>query len=137
VSAPYSSGPPPPPPLKPLTTSGGVRNTTHPEKKPPFSFFLPIFACSACLFRGHFGKMKTNFKKPREVFLHNGMKNKNLSQFFHRCHEQGESKPSSRPFFPDFRFSVTVLILRELLRPAGDEFGETEGGFCPEHAHIQ
>jgi hypothetical protein len=26
---------------------------------------------------------------------------------------------------------VIVLILRELLRPAGDEFGETEGGFCP------
>jgi hypothetical protein len=32
------------------------------------------------------------------------MKNKNLSQFFHRCHEQGESKPSFRPFFPDFWF---------------------------------
>jgi hypothetical protein len=73
----------------------------------------------------------------REVFLCNGMKNKNLSQFFHRCHEQGESKPSSRPFFPDFHFSITVLILRELLRLAGGEFGKTEGGFCPKHAHIQ
>jgi hypothetical protein len=50
------------------------------------------------------GQMKMNFKKPREVFLHNGMKNKNLSHFFHRCHEQGESKPSFRPFFPDFSF---------------------------------
>jgi hypothetical protein len=65
------------------------------------------------------------------------MKNKNLSQFFHRCHEQGESKPSFEALFSDFGFSVTVLILQELLRPAGGEFGETEGGFCPEHAHIQ
>jgi hypothetical protein len=138
VSPPYSSGPPPPKKKKkPLTTSGGVRNTTNPEKK-PFFHFLPIFACSACLRPRPFsGKMKTNFKNRERFFLHNGMKNKNLSHFFHRCHEQGESKPSSRPFFPDFRFSVTVLILQELLRPAGDEFGETEGGFCPAHAHIQ
>jgi hypothetical protein len=83
------------------------------------------------------GKMKTDFKNPREVFSQHGMKNKNLSQFFQRSYEKGESKPSSRPFFPDFHFSVTVPILQELLRPAGDEFGETEGGFCPEHAHIQ
>jgi hypothetical protein len=81
--------------------------------------------------------MKMDFKNPREVFSQHGLKKKNLSQFFHRCHDKGESNPSSRPFFTDFRFSVTVLILRELLRPVGDEFGETEGGFCPSHAHIQ
>jgi hypothetical protein len=65
------------------------------------------------------------------------MKNKNLSQFLQRRYEHGELKPSSRPFFPDFCFSVTVPILRELLQPAGDEFGETEGGFCLENSHIQ
>jgi hypothetical protein len=79
--------------------------------------------------------MKMDFKNPREVFLQNGMKNKNLSQFFHRCYEQGESKPSSRPFFPDFHFSVTVLILQELLRPAGGRIWKNRRRFlsrtCP------
>jgi hypothetical protein len=72
-----------------------------------------------------------DFKNMREVFSYNRLKNKNLSQFFHRSYEQGESKTSSRPIFPDFQFSVTVPILQELLRPAGDEFGENKGGFCP------
>jgi hypothetical protein len=66
----------------------------------------------------------------REIFSHHGMKNKNLSQFLQRHYDQGESKPSSRPIFPDSQFSVTVSIWQELLRPAGDEFGETEGVFC-------
>jgi hypothetical protein len=81
--------------------------------------------------------METDFKNPREFFSHHGMKNKNLSQFLQRSYEQGESKTSSRPIFLDSQFSVTVPILQELLRPAGNEFGETEGGFCPAHAHIQ
>jgi hypothetical protein len=132
VSPPHSSDPPPPPKKKPLTTSGGSGIPPIPKKKPLFSFFFTIFACSVCLLsEAVSGKMKMNFQNPRDFFSHNGMKKKNLSQFFHRCHEQGESKPSSRPFFPDFHFSVTVLILRELLRPDGGEFGETEGGFCP------
>jgi hypothetical protein len=76
--------------------------------------------------------MKTDFKNRRDFFSQYGLKNKNLSQFLQRSYEQRESKPSLRPFFPDFHFSVTVLILRELLRPDGDEFGETEGGFCPD-----
>jgi hypothetical protein len=80
--------------------------------------------------------MKTDFKNPRDVFSQNGLK-KNLSQFLQWSYEQGESKPSSRPFFPDFYFSVTVLILRKLLWSAGDEFGETKGGFCPTHTHLQ
>jgi hypothetical protein len=115
----------------------GVRNTTYPKKKPLFPNFTHFCLFSMSSSEADSGRNEENFKKPREVFLHNGMKNKNLSHFFHRCHEKGESKPSSRPFFPVFHFSVTVLILRELLRPAGGEFGETEGGFCPEHAHIQ
>jgi hypothetical protein len=86
---------------------------------------------------GDSGQMKMDFQNPREVFSQHGLNNKNLSHFFHRHHEQGESKPSLRPFFLVFHFFVTVLILWELLRPAGGEFGETEGGFVPEHAHIQ
>jgi hypothetical protein len=83
------------------------------------------------LFEAYSGQMKMDFKNPREVFSQHGLKNKNLSQFFQRCYDQGQSKPSLRPIFPDSQFSVTVPILQELLRPAGDKFGETEGGFCP------
>jgi hypothetical protein len=85
----------------------------------------------------YFGKKEMDFKNTREVFSQNGMKNKNLSHFLQRSYEQGESKTSSRPIFPDSQFSVTFPILQELLRPAGNEFGEIEGGFCPSHAHIQ
>jgi hypothetical protein len=83
------------------------------------------------------GQTKMDFKNPREVFSQHGLKNKNLSQFFQRSYEQRESKLSFSLFFRIFNLSVTVPILQELLRPAGDEFGKTEGGFCPEHAHIQ
>jgi hypothetical protein len=81
--------------------------------------------------------METNFKNPREVFGQHRMRNKNISHFFQRHHEQRESKESSRPIFPDLPFSVSVPIFQELSRPSGDEFGETERGFCPEHAHLQ
>jgi hypothetical protein len=81
--------------------------------------------------------MEMNFKNTREVFVHNGLKNKNLFHIFHRCHQLGESKPSFSLIFQIFGFSVSVLILRELFQRDGDEIGETEGGFCPEHAHIQ
>jgi hypothetical protein len=104
-------------------------------KKTTFAFFA-IFACfTTSSSRSIFGQTEMDFKNPREVFSQHGLKNKNLSQFLQRSYEQGESKTSSRPIFPDFQFSVTVPILQELLRPAGDEFGETEGGFlsrtCP------
>jgi hypothetical protein len=78
-----------------------------------------------------------NFEKPREVFLHNGMKNKNLSPFLHRCHHMGESKLSFSLIFRISGFSVSALILRELFRRDGGEFGETKRGFCPKHTHIQ
>jgi hypothetical protein len=78
-----------------------------------------------------------NFKNTREVFSQHRMRNKTLFQFLQRSYEQRESKTSSRPIFPYFKFSVSVPILQELSRPAGDEFGETERGFCPAHAHIQ
>jgi hypothetical protein len=126
-----------PPKKNRLPPQGGSRIPPIPRKKPPLSFFTYFRLFSMSSSEAVSGKMKTNFKKPRQVFIHNGMKNKNLSHFFHRCHEQGESKPSSRAFFPYFLFSITVLILRELLQRAGDEFGEIEGGFCPSHAHLQ
>jgi hypothetical protein len=78
--------------------------------------------------------MNMDFKNIREVFSQNRLKNKNLSHFFQWHYEQGESNPYSRPFFPDFHFSLIVLILREMLRPDGGQFGKTEGGICPEHA---
>jgi hypothetical protein len=106
LSAPHASGPPPPPPLKPLTTSGGSEITTFAH----FRVFNQSF------FEGISGQMEMNFKKPKEVFVHNGTKNKKISHFLHRYHEKGESKPSSSPIFPVFHFSVTVLILRELFR---------------------
>jgi hypothetical protein len=126
-----------PPPAKPLTTSGGVRNTALLKKK-DFFLFLAIFACfTTSSFRSIFGQTKMDFKNPREVFSQHWLKNKNLSQVLQQSYEQGESKTYSRPIFPYFQFSVTVLILQELLRPYGDELSETEGGFCPAHTHIQ
>jgi hypothetical protein len=81
--------------------------------------------------------MKMNFEKPREVFLRNGMKNKNLSHFFTGATIWENQSHLSASFFRFPIFPVSVLILRELFRRDGDEFGETKGGFCPEHAHIQ
>jgi hypothetical protein len=49
----------------------------------------------------------------------------------------GESKLSFSLIFGFLVLSVSVLFLRELFRRDGGEFGETKGGFCPEHAHIQ
>jgi hypothetical protein len=78
-----------------------------------------------------------DFENSRDFFSQHGMRNKNLFQFLQQSYEQRESKTSSRPIFPYFQLSVLVPILQELLRPVGDEFGETERGFCPAHAHIQ
>jgi hypothetical protein len=123
---------PPPPPPKPLTTLGGVRNTAFPKKKKPFFPNFTLFCLFSMSFSGgDSGKMKMDFQNPRDFFSHHGLKNKNLSHFFHKCHEKGESKPSSRPIFFIFHSSVIVLILRELLWRDGSKFGETKGGFCP------
>jgi hypothetical protein len=126
-----------PPPAK---TSYHLRGDSKYHVSPKKSLF-PNFT-HFCLFnmsssRADSGRTKENFKKLREFFLRKGIENKNVSHVFHRCHEQGESRPSSRPFFLVFHFSVTVLILRELLRRARGEFGQTEGVFYPAHAHIQ
>jgi hypothetical protein len=114
-----------------LTRGRGVRNTAYHAKK-HFPQKFTIFACfTTSSFRSIFGKTETDFKNMREVFSQHGLKNKNLFQFLQRSYEPGESKTYLRPIFPDFQFSVSVSILQELLRPAGDEFAETEGGFCP------
>jgi hypothetical protein len=126
-----------PPKKKLLTTSGGVRNTAFPKLKPLFPFFTIFCLFSMCSSEAVSGKMKMDFKNPREVVSHHGLSNKNVSQFFQRCHEKRESKLSFSLFFRIFNLSVTVPILKELLRPAGGEFGETEGYFCPSHTHIQ
>jgi hypothetical protein len=82
------------------------------------------------------GQTKTDFKNPREFFSQHGLKNKNLSQFLQRSYEKGESKPSSRPFFPDFHFSVTVPILQELLRPAGRRIWKNRRRFFVQNMPI-
>jgi hypothetical protein len=63
-----------------------------------------------------YGKTKMNFEKPREVFLHNGLKNKNLSIFFTGATSWENRSHLRAPFFHFFIFPVTVLILRELFR---------------------
>jgi hypothetical protein len=105
-----------------------------PKKNHFPQFFLKIahfFLFSMSSSETDSGKTKMNFEKPREVFLRNGMKNKNLSHFLHRCHHLGESKLSFSLNFWIFGFPVTVPILRELLRRSGGEFDETKGVFCP------
>jgi hypothetical protein len=114
----YSCGPPPPQ-KKNLTTSGGVRNTAFHEKNRFLNIFAIFAHFSMCSSEVVFGQTKMDFKNMREVFSHHELKNKNLSQFFQWSYEQGESKTSSRPIFPDSQFSVTVPILQELLRQLG------------------
>jgi hypothetical protein len=119
-----------------LTRGGGGPEFRFPPKNHLciFTIFVHFTLSSS---RSVSEQTGTNFKNMREVFSQHGLRNKNLSQFFQRHHEKRESKASSRPIFPDFQFSVSVPILQELSRPAGDEFGETERGFCPAHVHIQ
>jgi hypothetical protein len=51
------------------------------------------------------GQMEIDFQNTREVFVHHGLKKKNLSQIFHRCHQLGEFKPFLSPFFQVSIFS--------------------------------
>jgi hypothetical protein len=78
-----------------------------------------------------------DFKNPREVFSHNGMKNKNLSQFFQQELRAGRIEAIFRPFFPFSQLFCYSPDLAGAVTASWGEFGETEGGFCPEHAHIQ
>jgi hypothetical protein len=116
---------------------GGGSGISFPPKNPFLPFCLNFTCFSTLSSKSISGQTETNFKNPREVFAQNGMRNKTLFQFLQRSYEKRYSKTSSRPIFPYFPFSVSVPILQELSRPAGDEFGKTEGGFCLEHAHIQ
>jgi hypothetical protein len=80
--------------------------------------------------------METNFKKPREVFVHHGLKKKISSIFFTGSTSWENRSHISASFFRFSVFSVSVLILRELFRRAGDEIGETEGGFSPKNSYT-
>jgi hypothetical protein len=103
--------PPPPPKKKKKKTAYHLRGVPEyclPEKKTLSPIFFQkiahFFLFSVSSYESDSKQMKMNFKKMREVFFHNGMKNENLSHFFHRFHEQGESKPALRPFFQFFIF---------------------------------
>jgi hypothetical protein len=75
------------------------------QNRPPQIFqnrpFFPVQQSSS---EADSGKMKMNFKKPREVFVHNGMKNKNLSHFFTGATSWENRSHLSASFF-SFRFS--------------------------------
>jgi hypothetical protein len=70
-----------------------------------------------------------NLEKPREVFLHNELRYKNLSPILHRCHGLEDSKKYLNPIFQFPYFPVRDMFLWHVFRPVGDEFGETERGF--------
>jgi hypothetical protein len=78
-----------------------------------------------------------NFQNEREVFVNNGLKNKTLSQNLHRHHKLGESKPYLSPIFQASIFSCFGMILSELFRQAGDEFGKKKRVFCSERDHLK
>jgi hypothetical protein len=132
--------PPPPPPNTTYHLRGGPEYHLSPKNHfPPIFQNRPFFVClTPHLAKRILGKRKMKFKKPKEVFVHNGLKNKNLSHFLQRCHQLGESKLSFSLIFSDFWF----FLLQS--RFCGSCFGEVEAKFeklkevfCPEHAHIQ
>jgi hypothetical protein len=70
-----------------------------------------------------------DFKNPREVFSQHGLKNKNLSQFFQRSYEQGESKTSSRPFFQIFNFPLQSRSCRSCYGQLGTNLAKPKEVF--------
>jgi hypothetical protein len=78
-----------------------------------------------------------NFQNPKEVIVKNGPKNINLFHFLHRCHGLGDSKESLSPIFSVFMISCLRHVFATRIRPAGDEFQETERGFSLERDYIQ
>jgi hypothetical protein len=96
----------PPPPNTTYHLRGGPSKPPSPAKPPPQIHKTAFFSSfDQSTSESDSGKMGRNFEKQREVFLHNRLKNKNLSHFFHRCHKLGESKPSLSPIFHFFVFS--------------------------------
>jgi hypothetical protein len=70
-----------------------------------------------------------DLEKPREVFLNNELRYKNLSSILRRCHGLEYSKKYLNPIFQFPHFHVRDMFLQHLFRPVGDEFGEIERGF--------
>jgi hypothetical protein len=73
--------------------------------------------------------METNFQNPREVFVQNGLKKKTSPIFYTGARSRENRSHLSAPFFSFLFFPVSVLILRELFRRDGDEFGKPKEVF--------
>jgi hypothetical protein len=107
------------PPLPtPLTTSGGSDQNHSPSKiaLPNFSKII-FFLFNTSSSKVDFGQMEMNFKKTREFFVQNRIKNKKIFHMFHRCHQLGEYKlyfnlifsvSSFSCFSPDFAGPVST-----------------------------
>jgi hypothetical protein len=123
LSPPGDFGPPPLP--IPLTTSGGVWNTTFPQKTTFPQFFKTthffLFDTSSC--EADSGKTEMKFKKPKEVFVHHGLKNKKSPIFFAKVPPVGRIEAVFQPHFSDFWF----FLLQS--RFCGSCFGEVETKF--------
>jgi hypothetical protein len=128
------------PPLPiPLTTSGGSdipltspKPPSPKNSKPPF---LPVqhqFSSEA-----DSGKMKMNFEKPREVFLHNGMKNKNLFIFFTGATSWENRSHLSASFFQIFDFSCFSPDFAGAVSARWRRIWRNQRRFLSKHAHIQ
>jgi hypothetical protein len=128
------------PPLQiPLTTSRGFEIPPFPKKplSPKFSK-LPVFCLFDTLsFEVDSGQEETYFQNPREVFVHNRLKNKKLFHILYRCHQLGESKLFFSLIFRIFGFSCCSPNFAGDVSASWRKIGETEEGFCRENSHIQ
>ena len=86
---------------------------------------FPLF--QSLLLSAYYKEMEYNLRKPKEVFVHQRLIQKNISHFFNRCHSLEDSNESLWPIFPDLkskRFHVLVIIFGHAFRTTGKEFVE-------------